>query len=243
MPLLVIYSIPENTKCPPKVEDDLGARVKIGEASWGQVESGNPTIYTVQVPDNSTVHIHAMHSLKPGKCTWRPVQGGVYETQVGSQTATYCVQCTCQKVSSLVNPLSGIYAAKRKDQTESFQIEMRFRENAEFCLVCDIHAPGAMDQARGFLHTKPEPGNHGIAHPGDFMNRNAPLTEGFLQGTFVGPHGENGSLRMVLALIPAANGMFNVHFGGFLHFAGSTDIETVFTSVNPIRWPATGVPA
>lgn len=241
MPLLVIYSIPDGTKCPPKPEDDLGGMVKIGDP-WNYGEAGNATIYTVEVGANSTVYIYAKNSLKPGKCTWEPAVG-MSTTQVGQQTATFCVPYRCMKASSLVQPLTGMYAAKRKDQAESFQIEMSFHLNSEYCLLCDIHAPRALDQAQAFLHTKAEPGNHGTSHPGDFMNRNAPLTEGFLQGTFVGARGENGTLRMVLALIPAEQGMFHIHFGGFLSFGGNENIETVFTSVNPIRWPANGVPA
>lgn len=237
MPLLVIYSIPEGTKCPPKVEDDLGGMVKTG-SGWKYGEYGTPTVHTVQVPDNSDVTVLAKNSLKPGKCTWAPVEGQ-HHKRVGNQTETLCIEYRCTSAGALERTLSGRYTAKRKDQNETFPIEMSFKRNADFCLVCEIYAPRAMDHAQAFLHTKPGPGNHGILHhPGDFMNQTAPLTEGFLQGTFVGPHGEKGSLRMVLALVQPTGEMYHVHFGGFLNFAGSADIETVFTSERPVAWPS-----
>jgi hypothetical protein len=242
MPNLMIYSMPEGAKCPPKPEDDLGAQVKIGDP-WKYGETGSPTIHMVTVPDNSDVIIYAKNSLKPGKCTWTPTSGAMYTHRVGNTTSTFCVPCRCIEAGALVTPLSGMYAAKRKDQSTTFPVSMRFQVNSQYCLLCDISAPGAIDQARAFLHTKAESGNHGVRHPGDFMNNNAPLTEGFLQGTFVGPRGENGALRMVLALIPTAAGTFNIHFGGFLSFGQGNDIETVFTSEQQVNWPGISIPA
>jgi hypothetical protein len=241
MPMLTVYSVPREKEkdCPPDAENDLGAQIKINDRWISDWERGKPTPHNVQVAEGDSVTIYAKMSLKPGKCTWQPEPGLYPDVKVGKQDRAFCIPCVCTNASSLVRPLSGFYTAKRKDQNESFQIEMSFTRNADFCLVCDIYAPRAMDHAQAFLHTKPEPGNHGILHhPGDFMNQNAPLTEGFLQGTLVGPRGEKGTLRMILSLIPDASGMLKVQFGGFLSFGGIGDIETTFTSDKPVAWPS-----
>lgn len=208
----------------------------------GDKPQQTPTTFEVDVGTAHTLYVKG--PAQSSKCTWNPREGQYDIAAVPAKGLVLCTDWVCAEANLFVAPLSGDYVAKRVDQATQFNLRIKFQVNSEHCLYGELHAPGAIDHGEGHLHTCPEPGNHGYKpHRGDFMQANAPLTEGFLQGTFRGPRGEEGSFRMALGALPAAQGLYTPLFGGFLTFANNpqANIETTFTRTQPVNWP--GVPA
>ena len=234
-----VYSRPKNvTACPPG--QDLGGKVKLDDP-WNSGEKGTETPATFDAEVGSTHTLLVKAPASNAHCNWQPVDGQYEIGPVPAEGLVFCTEWVCMQSNLLQGPLSGNYAAKRADQATTFDLEITCQQNSEYCLFVQLRAPGAIDNAEAFLHTRTEPGGHGSrSHPGDFMRRDLPLTECFLQGTFVGPRGDQGSLRMALGLIPTADGLQTVVFGGFLTFANAPqqNIETTFTKKQPILWPA-----
>jgi hypothetical protein len=241
--IITVYSRPKGTPCPPK--DDLGGWVQLDRWHYiGDKPQQTPAKFEVEVGSEQTLYVKG--PAKSSKCTWNPGEGQreIATGAVPAQGLVCCTDWVCAEASVFVAPLSGDYIAKRIDQPTQFSLRMTFQVNSEHCLYGELDAPGAIDHGEAHLHTCQEPGNHGYKpHRGDFMQANAPLTEGFLQGTFRGPRGEEGSFRMALGALPAAQGLYTPVFGGFLTFASNpqANIETTFTRSQPVTWP--GVPA
>jgi hypothetical protein len=228
--------------CPP--HKDINGRTKI-DAAWNYFEQGKPTPVVLEVEPGS----HRVFFKPPypnSDCFYEPVEGQ-QDVQVPPQGLMVCADYKCTSARDAILRLSGTYNVKRDDVPTPFVAQLEFRENSECCMTAGISAPGALDHAEGYVHLRTETGHHGWhPHPGDYMRPNAPLTAGFLQGTFRDGHGNQGTFRFKLDLqSTGGSGLMTVSWVGFLTFYDSgqaENVQTILTRQQPVSWDA-GMPA